>query len=97
MWINKFTGILAINQKSAKDITEGILYSLQDCCFLFRFPVHYSAAMTKFYSENRNVLILLDWSRCFGDVMPVEWLWKVMLNELNENQIKVFSEQRLWE
>ena len=26
MWINKFTGILAINQKSAKDITEGILF-----------------------------------------------------------------------
>jgi hypothetical protein len=25
MWINKFIGILAINQKSPKDITEGIL------------------------------------------------------------------------
>ena len=35
--------------------------------------------------------------RCFGYVMPVEWLWKVMINELNENQIKVFSEQRLSE
>ncbi len=27
MWINKF-GILAINQKSSKDITEGILYRI---------------------------------------------------------------------
>ena len=54
--------------------------------------------MKKFYSENRNDLILLDWPRCFGDIMmPVEWLWKVMINELNENQIKVFSEQRLSE
>lgn len=53
--------------------------------------------MKKFYSENRNDLILLDWPRCFGDIMPVEWLWKVMINELNEKQIKVFSEQRLWE
>ncbi len=25
MWIKKFIGILAINQKSPKDITEGIL------------------------------------------------------------------------
>ena len=66
--------------------------------FLFRFPVHHSAAMKKFYSENRNDLILLDWPRCFGDIMmPVEWLWKVMIDKLNENQIKVFSEQRLWE
>ncbi|EFX69198.1 hypothetical protein DAPPUDRAFT_113867 [Daphnia pulex] len=61
------------------------------------FPVHHSAAMKKFYSENRNDLILLDWPWCFGDIMPVEWLWKVMINELNEKQIKVFSEQRLWE
>jgi hypothetical protein len=53
--------------------------------------------MKKFYSEKRNDLILLDWPRCFGDIMPVEWLWKVMINELNEKQIKVFSEQRLWE
>jgi hypothetical protein len=26
MWINKFIGILAINKKSPKDITEGILF-----------------------------------------------------------------------
>ena len=63
--------------------------------FLFRFPVHHSAAMKNFYSENRNHLSLLDWPRCFNDIMPVEWLWKVMIDKLNENQIKVFSE--LWE
>ncbi len=53
--------------------------------------------MKKYYSEHKNVLILLDWPRCFGDVMPVESLWKEMINELTENKIKVFSEQRLWE
>jgi hypothetical protein len=31
MWIKKF-GILAINQKSPKDITEGILFISIQCC-----------------------------------------------------------------
>ncbi|KZR96792.1 Uncharacterized protein APZ42_008669 [Daphnia magna] len=61
------------------------------------FPVHYSTAMKKYYSEHKKWLILLDWPRCFGDVMPVESLWKEMLNELTEKNVKVFSEQRLWE
>jgi hypothetical protein len=53
--------------------------------------------MKKYYSEHKNALILLDWPRCFGDVMPVESLWKQMLNNLTENKIKVFSENKLWE
>lgn len=53
--------------------------------------------MKKYYSEHKNWLILLDWPRCFGDVMPVESLWKEMLNQLTEKNVKVFSEQRLWE
>jgi hypothetical protein len=51
----------------------------------------------KYYSEHKNALILLDWPRCFRDVMPVESLWKQMLNNLTENKIKVFSENKLWE
>jgi hypothetical protein len=66
-------------------------------CSLFRFPVHYSTAMKKYYGEHKNALILLDWPRCFGDVMPVESLWKQMLDELTENKIKVVSENKLWE
>ncbi|EFX75828.1 hypothetical protein DAPPUDRAFT_322893 [Daphnia pulex] len=54
------------------------------------FPVHYSTAMKKYYSEHKNALILLDWPRCFGDVMPVESLWKQMLNELTEKKTLKF-------
>ena len=53
--------------------------------------------MKKYYNEHKDQLTLLDWPRCFGDIMPVEPLWMEMLTELTENEIKVFTEESLWE
>jgi hypothetical protein len=36
MWIKKFIGILAINQKSPKDITEGILLQILSISLKFK-------------------------------------------------------------
>ncbi len=74
-----------------------MIVSYKHSVSLFSFSVHHSAAMKKYYNEHKDQLTLLDWPRCFGDIMPVEALWMEMLTELTENEIKVFTEQSLWQ
>jgi hypothetical protein len=51
MWINKFIGILAINQKSPKDITEGILFNQE---FNISFDIDSGFQYLNGYLENMS-------------------------------------------
>ena len=53
--------------------------------------------MKRYYVEKKDVLVLPNWPRLFGDVMPLETLWMDMLANLTANNVTVDSEQQLWE
>lgn len=52
-----------------------------------RYPVHYAAATRKWLEDNRRDIEVLKWPGSFGDVMPMETIWRDLLEILNNRSV----------
>ena len=52
--------------------------------------------MNGFVSEHKHKIVLRNWPKSFGDVMPLETVWKKMGDEFSRSNIKATDDDSLW-
>ena len=72
-----------------------------DCWWLnniytFRYIVNRSKIVNGFLTERKTQIVLPNWPKPFGDVMPLEAVWKKMAEELSRRNIKATDDDSLW-
>ncbi|KAK4007445.1 hypothetical protein OUZ56_012602 [Daphnia magna] len=51
------------------------------------FPVHRSKAVMTFVVEHEGKIVILDWPKSFGDVMPVQTVWLKMITKFTHENV----------
>lgn len=59
------------------------------------YPVHTSNAVQSWLRSKENI-VLHEWPRSFGDVLPIECVWKLMIEKMSERQVRILSNEDLW-
>ena len=49
-----------------------------------------------FITKHLDEIVLLDWPKSFGDVMPLESIWLKMGDKFSKGNIKAADEDSLW-
>ena len=52
--------------------------------------------MNGFVTEHKHQIVLRNWPKSFGDVMPLETVWKKMDDEFSRSNIKATDDDSLW-
>ena len=68
---------------------------LSESWYFFRYPVHHCAKISKLIESDRR-LSAFAWPAAFGDIMPIETVWDDVLAKLEEQNIRVHTEDELW-
>lgn len=61
--------------------------------FTFRFPVHRNKKVMDFISKNLDDIVVLDWPKSFGDVMPLERILMEMGEEFPKGKMKAADKE----
>ena len=61
--------------------------------FTFRFPVHKKKKVMDFISKNLDDIVVLDWPKMFGDVMPLERILMEMGEEFPKGKMKAADKE----
>jgi hypothetical protein len=61
--------------------------------FTFRFPVHRKKKVMDFISKNLDDIVVLDWPKMFGDVMPLERILMEMGEEFPKGKMKAADKE----
>lgn len=61
------------------------------------YPVHTSMAVKNWFKNKSNVVVFGDWPRNFGDLMPLEQVWKLLAQKINECPVSISSTSQLSE
>lgn len=60
------------------------------------YPVHTARAVKHWLKKKSNILVLDEWPRNFGDLMPFEKVWRIIAAKINERKIPIASNTQLW-
>lgn len=49
-----------------------------------------------FVVEHEGTIVILDWPKSFGDVMPVETVWLKMITKFTHENVTATRKEGLW-